>query len=125
MTHRARRTAPCASLLLVAAIAIALGCSEVARTKQLAVKGDTTAQYNLAVFFYEGDGVPKDFAQLLHNSADVSKLGAKFLSIVFLPEGSGDPASLIVKDDKQRTVTLTVRELTGTVSVSKMTQERR
>lgn len=69
--------------------------------------------------------IPKQLADVLPNASDVSKLGPRFVAIVFQPDGSGEPASLIVKDDKSRSVTLTVRELTGSVSVGKLQQGRR
>ena len=43
----------CAILLLIVPFALTLGCSEFKRTKDLAASGDVTAQYNLAVLFYQ------------------------------------------------------------------------
>ena len=65
--------------------------------------------------------------ELFGNLPNANKLSGVSWSppILFFPDGTSEPAMFIVKDDRKQFVRLSVRELTGAVSISRAKKEAR
>ena len=58
------------------------------------------------------------------NANDLSD-ASSWSAVLFLPDGSATPATITIRDEQKRSITLTVRELTGAVTMGQVKQEAR
>ena len=58
------------------------------------------------------------------NANDLSD-APSWSAVLFLPDGSATPATITIRDEQKRSITLTVRELTGAVTMGQVKQEAR
>jgi TPR repeat protein len=73
---------------------VSVAADEFSDTKALADQGDAQAQFNLALMYYEGEGVPQDYAEAIkwfRKGAEQGLAAAQYNLALMYYEGEGVP----------------------------------
>ena len=77
---------------------VSVAADEFSDTKALADQGDAQAQFNLALMYYEGEGVPQDYAEAIkwfRKAAEQGLAAAQFTLALMYATGQGVPQDYV------------------------------